>query len=187
MKRLKEIINRFNKARVLVIGDLILDEYVWGSVERISPEAPVPVVWAGRRTHVPGGAANVANNIRSFEAKVCLAGVIGSDTNARLLVAELRKQKINTRGIFIEPERCTTVKTRIIAGHQQVVRVDWEHTAAIHHETACKIFNFIKSNIDDFDAIIIEDYGKGVINAQVLEGVILLAQAHKKMWNICKK
>jgi len=187
MKRLKDIIYRLNKARVLVIGDLILDEYIWGKVERISPEAPVPVVWANRRTHVPGGAANVANNIRSFEADVYLAGVIGSDENAAMLLSELKKNKINTKGIFVEPDRYTTVKTRIVAGHQQVVRVDWEHTEPIPRQTSRKLFNFIKNNIDDFDAIIIEDYGKGVINAQLLEGVILLAQAHKKIVTVDPK
>ncbi|MDD5506066.1 MAG: D-glycero-beta-D-manno-heptose-7-phosphate kinase [Candidatus Omnitrophica bacterium] len=187
MSNLKDIVHKLNKAKVLVIGDLILDEYVWGKVERISPEAPVPVVWANKRTHVPGGAANVANNIRSFDAGVYLAGVIGSDQNARILLAELKKKKINTQGIFVEPQRYTTVKTRIISGHQQVVRVDWEHTEALQRETTRKIFNFIKNNINDFDAIIIEDYGKGVINAQLLEGLILLAQTHKKIVTVDPK
>ncbi len=187
MKNLKEIIHRLNQARVLVIGDLILDEYVWGNVERISPEAPVPVVWANRRTHVPGGAANVANNIRSFGAKVCLAGVIGRDANASILLKELKKKKIDTGGIFREESRYTTVKTRIIAGHQQVVRVDWEHTEPLAQVPTRRIFNFIKENIDSFDAIIIEDYGKGVINAQLLESLILLAQAHKKIVTVDPK
>jgi len=187
MMNLKKIINKFSNAKVLVIGDLILDQYIWGKVERISPEAPVPVVWANKRTHVPGGAANVANNIRAFGADVYLAGVIGSDPNARILLAELKKNKINTKGIFIDPDRYTTVKTRIIAGHQQIVRVDWEHTESLRQETVRKIFSFIKESIDDFDAIIIEDYGKGVINAQVLEGVILLAQAHKKIVTVDPK
>jgi D-beta-D-heptose 7-phosphate kinase/D-beta-D-heptose 1-phosphate adenosyltransferase len=87
----------------------------------------------------------------------------------------------------VEPQRYTTVKTRIISGHQQVVRVDWEHTEALRRETTRKIFNFIKNNIDDFDAIIIEDYGKGVINAQLLEGLILLAQTHKKIVTVDPK
>jgi len=187
MKNLKEIVKKLNKAKVLVIGDLILDEYIWGKVERISPEAPVPVVWANRRTHVPGGAANVANNIRAYDAEVHLAGVIGSDDNAELLLSELKKNKINTKGIFVEPDRYTTVKTRIIAGHQQVVRVDWEHTEPLKQEATRKIFNFIKENISYFDAIIIEDYGKGVINAQLLQGLILLAQAHKKIVTVDPK
>jgi len=187
MKNLKDIIHRLNKPKVLVIGDLILDEYIWGKVDRISPEAPVPVVWANKRTHVPGGAANVANNIRSYDADVYLAGVIGSDDNATLLLSELKKKKINTKGIFVEPDRYTTVKTRIVAGHQQVVRVDWEHTTPLPQSATRKIFNFIRNNINDFDAIIIEDYGKGVINAQLLEGVILLAQANKKIVTVDPK
>ncbi|MFA5286981.1 MAG: D-glycero-beta-D-manno-heptose-7-phosphate kinase [Candidatus Omnitrophota bacterium] len=181
MKHLKEIIKKLNKARVLVIGDLILDEYIWGKVERISPEAPVPVVWANKRTHIPGGAANVANNISSYGAKVCLAGVIGSDKNANLLLNSLKKENISTKGVTIIPQRCTTVKTRIIAGHQQVVRVDWEHAEPLPKEATREIFKFIKNNIKSFDALIIEDYGKGVVNAQLLAGLILLAQSHKKI------
>jgi D-beta-D-heptose 7-phosphate kinase/D-beta-D-heptose 1-phosphate adenosyltransferase len=181
MKRLRDIVKRFNRARILVIGDLILDEYIWGKVERISPEAPVPVVWANKMTHLPGGAANVANNISSYGAKVCLAGVIGQDKNAASLIKALKKGSIDTKGIQVIPDRCTTVKTRIIAGHQQVVRVDWEHTESLSKEIIRRIFNFIKANIKSFDAIIIEDYGKGVINAQLLEGLILLAQSYKKI------
>ncbi len=180
MKDLKEIIKKFNKARVLVIGDLILDEYIWGKVERISPEAPVPVVWANKMTHIPGGAANVANNISSYGAEVCLAGVIGSDKNAQLLLNALKKENISTKGVKVIPSRCTTVKTRIIAGHQQVVRVDWENAESLPKETTRGIFKFIKDNIKSFDAIIIEDYGKGVVNTQLLTGLILLAQSHKK-------
>jgi len=187
MKHLKQIIKKLKEPRILVIGDLILDEYIWGKVERISPEAPVPVVWANKLTHVPGGAANVANNIRAYDADVYLAGVIGTDKNAQVLLAELKKNKINTKGIFEVADRYTTVKSRIIAGHQQIVRVDWEHTEPLSQDTTRRIFNFIKNNIDGFDAIIIEDYGKGVINAQLLEGVILLAQAHKKIVTVDPK
>ena len=187
MKDLKAIINRFNKANILIVGDLILDEYVWGNVERISPEAPVPVVWANKRTYVPGGAANVANNIRSLDGGVCLAGVIGKDKNTDILLSELKKRKINIQGVFVDPKRHTTVKTRIIAGHQQVVRVDWEHVDALSRELNQKIFTFIKKNIDDFQAVIIEDYGKGVINPQLLEKLISLSHDHKKIITVDPK
>lgn len=187
MKNLSKIINGFNKARILVVGDLILDEYVWGDVNRISPEAPVPVVWAKKCTYVPGGAANVANNIRSLEGKVSLLGVIGNDKNARVLLSELKKRKINTRSIFSEEKRFTTVKTRIIAGHQQVVRVDWEHTHPLSTGLNERIINFIQKNIDGLDAIIIEDYGKGVINQYLLEGLISLAKSHKKIITVDPK
>jgi D-glycero-beta-D-manno-heptose-7-phosphate kinase len=181
MKGLKSIINKFNKARILVVGDLILDEYIIGSVDRISPEAPVPVVWANKHNFIPGGAANVAHNVCSLDGSVCLAGVIGKDKNASILLSELKKRKITTRGIFADPGRHTTVKTRIIAGHQQVVRVDWEHRDSLPQEINQKIMKFIKNNINDFDAIVIEDYGKGVINMHLLADLIALARSRGKI------
>ncbi|MFA5145406.1 MAG: D-glycero-beta-D-manno-heptose-7-phosphate kinase [Candidatus Omnitrophota bacterium] len=187
MKNLKAIINRFSKAKILVIGDVILDEYIWGNVDRISPEAPVPVVWANRRTYVPGGAANVANNIRSLGAEPYLLGVAGKDKNTGILLSELKKRKINTRGVFIEPKRHTTLKTRIIAGHQQLVRVDWEHRDPLPRGLNSSIMNFIRRNINDFDAIVIEDYGKGVINMHLLEELIHLARSRKKVITVDPK
>lgn len=187
MKNLKKIINRFNKAKILVIGDLILDEYIWGSVDRISPEAPVPVVWANKRTYVPGGAANVANNISSLDGKVSLVGIIGKDKYADILRAELKKRKIATQGIFVEPQRHTTLKTRIIAGHQQVVRVDWENVETLSKELNQKIVKFIEKNIDEFDAVIIEDYGKGMINPQLLEKLIGLTRYSRKVITVDPK
>jgi rfaE bifunctional protein kinase chain/domain len=187
MRNLKKIIKKFNKARILVIGDLILDEYIWGAVDRISPEAPVPVVWANKRTYVPGGAANVANNIRSLDAKACLLGVIGKDKNGETLVSGLKKRGIDTRGVFIEPRRFTTVKTRILAGHQQVVRVDWEHRHALSDSLNQRIIKFIRKNIRDFDAVIIEDYGKGVVNKELLEELTPLTRKYKKIINVDPK
>ncbi len=187
MMKLKNIINKFNRAKILVVGDLILDEYIWGSVERISPEAPVPVLWAKKRTFVPGGTANVANNIRSLGGQVTLLGVTGKDANSKILLGQLKKRKINTKGIFIEPERHTTVKTRILAGHQQVVRVDWEHTHDLPKELNSMILKYIEKNIRLFDAVIVEDYGKGVINVALLEKLISLAKAHGKIITVDPK
>jgi D-beta-D-heptose 7-phosphate kinase/D-beta-D-heptose 1-phosphate adenosyltransferase len=178
--KLKKIVSRFPKAKVLVVGDLILDEYIWGSVERISPEAPVPIVWARKKTHVPGGAANVANNIRALGADVCLVGVTGRDKNESTLLSELKKRAIGTSGIFSVNQRHTTLKTRIIAAHQQVVRVDWEHTQPLSKALNQKILNFIRRNISKFDALVIEDYGKGVINMHLLDGIIALARQYNK-------
>jgi len=185
--KLKGVISRFPKARVLVVGDLILDEFVWGGVERISPEAPVPVVWAERRSYLPGGAANVANNISSLEGRVSLIGVIGRDKNAEILLSEIKKRKISSTGIFVEPNRHTTVKTRIIAGHQQVVRVDWEHRHSLPRELNAKIIGFIGKNLKEYDAVIIEDYGKGVINAHLLAEIIVLAKKNKKIITVDPK
>jgi len=187
MNNLVSIVKKLNKAKVLVIGDLILDEYISGSVDRISPEAPVPVVWANKHTFVPGGSANVASNICAFGAKACILGVVGKDANAGILFSELEKRKIDTKGVFVEPHRHTTLKTRIIAGHQQVVRVDWEHTHALPSALSNKIVNFLERNINDFDAVIIEDYGKGVINELLLGKIISLAHKYKKIITVDPK
>lgn len=187
MRNLKKIINRFNLANILVVGDLILDEYIWGDVDRISPEAPVPVVWANKRTYVPGGAANVANNIRALDAGVYLVGVTGKDKNSDILFSELKSRRINSNGIFMEPQRHTTLKTRIIAGHQQVVRVDWEHTDPLPKRLNKKIIDFIRKKINDFEAIIIEDYGKGVINKELLEEITAMARKHRKIITVDPK
>jgi len=187
LKALKEIISKFHRAKILVIGDLILDEYIWGKVERISPEAPVPVVWADKRTFVPGGAANVANNIRALDAEAWLLGVTGDDKNSEILRNELKKRGINTRAIFTESNRHTTVKSRIIAGHQQVVRLDWEHTHALSKNLNHKIAAFIKKNIKDFDAVIIEDYGKGVVNPHLLEELLDITRNNKKIITVDPK
>jgi rfaE bifunctional protein kinase chain/domain len=136
------------------------------------------VVWANGHTYVPGGAANVANNIRALGSRVSLLGVIGNDLNGNIFLQQLKRRKIDGRGIFKENRRGTTVKTRIIAGHQQVVRVDWERTDPLPKEMNQKIIKFINQHIDEFSGIIIEDYGKGVINSPLLEE--LVAVAHKK-------
>jgi rfaE bifunctional protein kinase chain/domain len=187
MEGLKQIIGRFPRAKILVIGDLIVDQYIWGRVERVSPEAPVPVVWAQRRNYLPGGAANVANNIKALGAGVCLCGVIGKDSQAAILLDELKKRRIDTSGIFFEPGRQTTLKTRVIAGHQQVVRVDWEHTEPLPAEFNARVAAFAERYIDKFDAIIIEDYGKGVINSALLDKLVLLARRKKKIINVDPK
>ena len=187
MKNLQKIIRRFDKAKIMVVGDLILDEYVWGGVDRISPEAPVPVVWANRRSFVPGGAANVANNIRSLDGKVLLVGVVGADENKDILLSQLKKRKIAIEGIFAEPKRFTTLKTRIIAGHQQVVRVDWEHVDSLSRNLNRKIIRFINKNLDAVDAIIVEDYGKGVINMQLVGEIISLARSRNKIITVDPK
>ena len=185
--KLKSIIQKFSKARILVIGDLILDEYVWGSVERISPEAPVPVVWAKNKEYVPGGAANVANNISALGAKVCLAGVVGKDNYGEILINKLKERKISIAGILKENSRHTTLKTRIIAGHQQVVRVDWEHVHNIKNETRNRLQDFIQRNVKKFDAVIIEDYGKGLLDPFLLSLITMEARKQKKIVTVDPK
>ncbi|MFH1201881.1 MAG: D-glycero-beta-D-manno-heptose-7-phosphate kinase [Candidatus Omnitrophota bacterium] len=187
MKNLKTIIEKFPKANVLVLGDLILDEYIWGNVDRISPEAPVPVVWANKRTYLPGGAANVAANLRSLGAKVSLAGVVGKDHNREIMFSGLHENGIDTKAIFIEEGRHTTLKTRIFARSQQVVRVDWEHIHELKKQTQEKFADFIDKNIRNFDAIIIEDYGKGVIEPSLLDRVVSRARQYSKVITVDPK
>jgi len=171
VEKLKKIVSSFSKANILVVGDLMLDEFIWGEVERISPEAPVPVVWAKKRTYAPGGAANVACNIRSLGANVGIVGIIGKDINGEILEKELKKRKIETEGIFSYSQRPTTLKTRIIAGHQQTVRVDWEDITPIPESWQLEIVDYINKVIKKYQALIIEDYGKGVITPLVLNRI----------------
>jgi D-glycero-beta-D-manno-heptose-7-phosphate kinase len=171
-KNLTKIIKAFSKAKILVIGDLILDEYIRGEVERISPEAPVPIVWARERKFIPGGAANVANNLRSLGAKVSLAGVVGRDPYRDIMLKELKSRKIDTTPVIEEKGRKTTLKSRIFARHQQVVRVDWEDVVPIKQGTEDRLDDFLGRNLKKFDAVIIEDYGKGVFNKAFLTRII---------------
>ncbi|MDD5130192.1 MAG: D-glycero-beta-D-manno-heptose-7-phosphate kinase [Candidatus Omnitrophica bacterium] len=189
MKSLKKIITKFNKAKILVVGDLILDQHIWGDVERISPEAPVPVVWAKRRTYAPGGAANVANNISAFGAKVTLCGVLGdrNDPATETFQRGAKKLNIDMRGVLFETGRMTTLKTRIIAGHQQVVRVDWEDVHNISRNIKDRLFNFFGDNIKKFDAVIIEDYGKGLLDSELTRDIIKNAGYSKKIVTIDPK
>ncbi len=187
MRKLSKIINSFPNANVLVIGDLILDEYIRGDVERISPEAPVPVVWAKDRRFVPGGAANVANNLRSLGARVSLAGVVGQDDYRQVMLKELRSRGVDTSAVIEEKGRKTTLKTRIFARHQQVVRVDWEDVEPIKNQTQERLEDYIISNLKKFNAVVIEDYGKGVFNNGFLARVISRARQLKKIITVDPK
>lgn len=183
----KKIIDRFSGKKVLIIGDLILDEFLWGDVSRISPEAPVPVVWVRSESFMPGGAANVANNIQSLQAKTYLAGVVGMDERGRTLKEILEGKGVNAEGVFIDSERPTILKTRVIAHHQQVVRIDKEKMDSLNPELISQIIAYVKTVIEDIDAIIIEDYGKGVITPRLLREVLKLAKTHKKIITVDPK
>ncbi|MCK4437151.1 D-glycero-beta-D-manno-heptose-7-phosphate kinase [bacterium] len=167
-QRLKEIISKFSQGRVLVVGDLILDEYVWGSVSRISPEAPIPVVEVVKQSSLPGGAANVANNIHSLGGIVFLSGVVGQDGNGNLLKEGLLKRGMENKGLVVDRGRPTTMKTRIIAHHQQVVRVDRESKETISDSILKQLLAYCRPLLDDIQTVVIEDYGKGVITAQLM-------------------
>ena len=183
---LATFIPRFRRAKVLVLGDLMLDEFIWGKVSRISPEAPVPVVWAQSESVMPGGAANVANNVRALGGDVSLMGIIGEDAWGTTLLRELSNRKIETSGIVRLP-RPTTVKTRVIAHHQQVVRVDREERAPLPEAAVKRLVKSVEERLDQADALIIEDYGKGVITRPLLEAVIPMARSRKKIITVDPK
>lgn len=170
-KRILRIVQNFSRARVLVIGDLMVDHFIWGKVSRISPEAPVPVVEVARESLLLGGSANVMNNILSAGGKVSAAGVIGSDGMGRWLLQECRRRKIGTAGILIERDRPTTIKTRIVAHSQQMVRFDRERIDPIREASVRRIVDYVRSGLKDFQAIVISDYNKGVVSEELLDGI----------------
>ncbi len=179
-RQLLQIIDGFSNARILGIGDFILDKFVWGSVSRISPEAPVPVVDVKNESYMPGGSLNVANNIRTLGAKIYPCGVVGRDIEGRLLVKTMRQQGIETGGVVIDAKRPTSIKTRIIAHSQQVVRYDRESTENVSPQDLKKIFQFVEKKIADVSVVIIEDYGKGVIQPHFVMQIIKIAKRFRK-------
>lgn len=177
----KKTISNFKKSSVLVIGDLMLDEFIWGEVTRISPEAPVPVVWVRKESFMPGGASNVANNLRSLGADVHLVGVVGDDENGAILKGELEQKSIRTAGIITDDSRPTILKTRVVAHHQQVVRIDKENKDRLKDAVIDKMAAHIEGMIKDVDAVIVEDYAKGVITPALLKRIIPLARRNEKI------
>lgn len=184
---IKRVVGSFKDTSVLVIGDLILDEFLWGDVSRISPEAPVPVVWVKRESFMPGGASNVANNLKELGANVCLAGVIGDDERGAILRAELEAKGIDVSAVFADGSRPTTIKTRVVAQHQQVVRIDRESTQALGTGIIDKMISRIEDVLKKVDAVIIEDYGKGVITPRLLSRVVPAAKRAKKIISVDPK
>lgn len=163
-KMISTIQNEFKQKNVLIIGDLMVDEYITGKVTRISPEAPVPVLNFGKKTMEVGGASNVANNVHSLGGHVYVAGIAAQDEAGKWLRKHLDENGIETMGIVEETDRPTIVKTRFATKGQQLLRMDQEVTGGITAETQQKIIEYIKSNADKFDAVILSDYKKGVLD-----------------------
>jgi len=176
MQSVSELINGFSRLKVLIIGDLMIDSYTWGRVSRISPEAPVPVVNVIRRESRLGGAGNVVLNIASLGATAMICSVIGDDAPGRELQKIILDANLSTDGLIVEPNRMTTVKERIIAGSQQVVRVDSETENSISLSSQQALLAHIKDSMSDVDVIIFEDYDKGVLSAELIQSVISMAK-----------
>ncbi|MBN1473824.1 MAG: D-glycero-beta-D-manno-heptose-7-phosphate kinase [Syntrophaceae bacterium] len=170
-RRAMEIISAFPRAGVLVIGDIMLDHFIWGKVSRISPEAPVPVVDVQKDSVMLGGCANVLNGIDTMGGRVYVAGVIGADNIGKSILSELCAKKINTRGIIVDKKRPTTLKTRIVAHGQQVVRFDKESKKTISPAEAKKILQYVQSIRGKIGTIVVSDYSKGVVSKKLIEGI----------------
>lgn len=170
-----ELFDRFARQKILVVGDVMLDWFIWGGVSRISPEAPVPVVEVQKESKYPGGAANVARNMTPFGTKVELSGLWGTDPNGALLKETLQEAGIGTAFCVEEDGFLTITKTRVVAQHQQVVRIDREKKRAITEELADRLLGKIETVLPELDGIIVEDYGKGLITAHLVRGLLELA------------
>src|ERR1700759_3465348 len=171
LDRLREILGRAAGKRIAVIGDLMLDEFVWGKVGRISPEAPVPVVEVTGESFYPGGAANVARNLKEFIANVAVIGLVGRDDYGLRLRQLLHEQKIDTAWLVQDSDFTTIVKTRIIARQQQVVRVDPEVIAPLTSAHIAEVSAAVRRLLPSIDAIIFEDYGKGFLSSELVQTI----------------
>jgi D-beta-D-heptose 7-phosphate kinase/D-beta-D-heptose 1-phosphate adenosyltransferase len=185
--KVKGVISKFRKKKILVVGDLMLDQFIWGKVSRISPEAPVPVVWVERESFMPGGACNVAHNIQDLSGQAILVGVIGEDSSGAILLEELRKKNLDVSGILRLKGRPTTHKTRVIAHSQQVVRIDREVVDPIPRSLANRLLEFIGEKISEVEAVIIEDYGKGVIIPYLVRNIVEFGKKFKKIVTVDPK
>ena len=174
--RLDWLFDNFKQKKIIVLGDLMLDRYVWGTVNRISPEAPVPIVEEIKQSICLGGAANVASNLYSLGAIPIPVGVIGDDSEGECLLKLMKSYKFVTDSIIVDNTRPTAIKTRIIANDQHVVRTDRESKEPINEKIINKIIKVIEDHIEDADAIIIEDYNKGLLVQDLIKRVISLAR-----------
>lgn len=182
----RTLFERANGRRVLVVGDLMIDEWIWGTVTRISPEAPVPVVAVADHSFTLGGAGNVANNLRALHANVVFAGTIGDDAFGDHVRALLRNEEVDASGVFTASDRPTTRKTRIVAHSQQVVRADWESTATLEAGDRRRLAQFVSEHAAQCDAVILSDYAKGLLCREIVEaaGRCRLVLADPKPANI---
>jgi D-beta-D-heptose 7-phosphate kinase/D-beta-D-heptose 1-phosphate adenosyltransferase len=175
---LRSYIKQFRHGKILVVGDLILDQYIWGRVNRISPEAPVPIVTVSSETLQLGGAANVSNNVRSLGGRVDLCGVIGADEGGRQFLRVLESQGIGRDGVLTGQDRPTTKKTRVVAHNQQLVRFDTEKSEAISGVLEARISRYVAACIRSASALIVSDYAKGVVTPRVMADLTDLAARH---------
>ena len=176
MKALRDMVRRFEGKRILVVGDVMVDHYIWGRVSRVSPEAPVPIVEVGKESQTLGGAGNVVRNLHALGALPVLVGLVGKDDTAEWVAGKMREDGLEVSGLFHDPLRSTTIKTRIIGSHQQIVRFDRESAREPGAALQTRLAGYAEALVPKAAAVIISDYGKGVITRAVLERVIRAAR-----------
>ena len=177
----RRLVDGFKDKAIMVVGDLMVDEYVWGEVSRVSQEAPVPIVLIRERSFRLGGACNVANNIAALGATAVPVGLVGDDYRASLLRGMLSERGITVEGLIHDPKRATTTKTRVIARGQQIVRYDEESTEEARGDIKTRILGLVESGMPNVDAVIIEDYGKGVICPELTREILKIARDNGKI------
>jgi rfaE bifunctional protein kinase chain/domain len=165
----RALVDRMRGRSILVVGDLMIDEWIWGAVSRISPEAPVPVVAVTNHSFTLGGAGNVANNLVALGARVEFVGTVGEDAFAVDVRRMLREEAVDDRGVFTVGDRPTTRKTRIVAHNQQVVRADWEDAAPLTASDRARVAGYVRERAAGCDAVILSDYAKGLLSAEIVE------------------
>jgi rfaE bifunctional protein kinase chain/domain len=165
----RTLFERARGRKILVVGDLMIDEWIWGTVTRVSPEAPVPVVAVADHSFSLGGAGNVANNLRALDAAVTFAAMVGKDAFAQQVRELLRAEQVDDAGVFTTTDRPTTRKTRIVAHNQQVVRADWESTVPLCAADRARVAAFVRERAPQCDAVILSDYAKGLLCREIVE------------------
>jgi D-glycero-beta-D-manno-heptose-7-phosphate kinase len=181
MDDLIKIVQKFKDKKIIVLGDVMLDKYIWGNVSRISPEAPVQVVEVDKESYAPGGAANVASNISALGAKSFLVGVLGKDHTKEQLVSELVKKNIDVSGLIEDINKRTIRKVRVFGKNQQLLRFDYEKKGYVSPDTEKKILEYVSLQINSTDALVISDYAKGVITKRLMDNLIALCSKHNKI------
>jgi D-glycero-beta-D-manno-heptose-7-phosphate kinase len=176
---LHTLIEGFSQVKIAVVGDIMLDRYIFGSVDRVSPEAPIPIVMERTTQLVPGGAGNTAANITALGATCYLFGVIGEDQAAHDVIETLQSHQIDTSGISEVADRPTTQKTRVLGNHQQIVRLDTESSQPLAEGTSTKLLDNLKEVINECQALVVCDYAKGVITPTLIEELKIVAKEHK--------
>ncbi len=171
-KQFHKISSQFSSRTILIVGDVMLDAYLWGDAERISQEAPVPVIHVNRSNYSPGGAGNVALNLAALSANPVIIGSVGKDNHGRILLDKMKNNGIDTRNVIVDSDVLTTVKTRVIAHNQQVVRVDEESRESISSSIQNKIMERIQAILPKCDAVILEDYNKGLFSEHLIKDII---------------